>query len=466
MKFAFITPRYGGEFSTGAEHACRLLAEQICQASRRRRPDDHGARSQSCGRTNTPKDRPRPRRPGPSIRGERDAGASALNELGRRLRRASVSSRRANWVSQVGPWSSGLIEHIKRQHGAYDALVFFGLLHPMTVSGLEIAPERSILFPYLQLQPALRFGLWPDVALAASRGLLLRLRAASGPLLPRSRPAVRRGRRHRRRSAAAAELSAAPAGSLRTSSRPRTKPPPTRKRQSTKATWVVAACPFRRRHRLYGSFALYGGRVEPDNGCEEMLDYFDTYADTARDDAVARADGREDDDGAGRSRTCGMAGVLPDRERMMAYEAATSRLRPATDDLLAQSAARKPGRRNAGARQRRQRSSRRALPPRQRRAVLREPRRVRGGAAAVPANAATAPDAGRERTRVHPADTTDGTRCWGASSAWWEESGVRQRRQSRDPLLLPRRALRPETGRARASGSSLVLFRLRRVPIS
>jgi len=36
--------------------------------------------------------------------------------------------------------------------------------------------------------------------------------------------------------------------------------------------------PFRRRHRLYGSFALYGGRVEADNGSQEMLDYFDGYA--------------------------------------------------------------------------------------------------------------------------------------------------------------------------------------------
>ena len=31
MKFAFITPRYGAEFSAGAEHACRLLAEQIAK---------------------------------------------------------------------------------------------------------------------------------------------------------------------------------------------------------------------------------------------------------------------------------------------------------------------------------------------------------------------------------------------------------------------------------------------------
>jgi hypothetical protein len=31
VKFAFITPRYGAEFNTGAEHACRLLAEQIAK---------------------------------------------------------------------------------------------------------------------------------------------------------------------------------------------------------------------------------------------------------------------------------------------------------------------------------------------------------------------------------------------------------------------------------------------------
>ena len=44
-----------------------------------------------------------------------------------------------------------------------DALVFFGLCHPLTVSGLEIAPERSVLFPHLQLRPELRFDLWADV---------------------------------------------------------------------------------------------------------------------------------------------------------------------------------------------------------------------------------------------------------------------------------------------------------------
>jgi hypothetical protein len=28
---AFVTPRYGADIPSGAEHACRLLAEQVCE---------------------------------------------------------------------------------------------------------------------------------------------------------------------------------------------------------------------------------------------------------------------------------------------------------------------------------------------------------------------------------------------------------------------------------------------------
>ena len=31
MKLAFVTPRYGADITCGAEHACRLLAEQVCE---------------------------------------------------------------------------------------------------------------------------------------------------------------------------------------------------------------------------------------------------------------------------------------------------------------------------------------------------------------------------------------------------------------------------------------------------
>ena len=89
---------------------------------------------------------------------------SAFTDLARLLREGPrYRADELNWLRHVGPWSSGLLEHIKRQHRSYDALVFFGLWHPLTVNGLEAAPERSLLFPHLQLRPELRFELWADV---------------------------------------------------------------------------------------------------------------------------------------------------------------------------------------------------------------------------------------------------------------------------------------------------------------
>ena len=34
---------------------------------------------------------------------------------------------------------------------------------------------------------------------------------------------------------------------------------------------------FRRRHRLHGAIALYGGRIDPGKGCEELIEYFSAY---------------------------------------------------------------------------------------------------------------------------------------------------------------------------------------------
>jgi glycosyltransferase involved in cell wall biosynthesis len=92
--------------------------------------------------------------------------------------------------------------------------------------------------------------------------------------------------------------------------------------------------PFRRRHRLYGRIALYGGRVEPDNGCEEMLEYFDGYAAADGDASLVLM-------GVKMMKVpdapyLRQAGVLPERERMVAYEAADVTIAPASDDLTAQ----------------------------------------------------------------------------------------------------------------------------------
>jgi glycosyltransferase involved in cell wall biosynthesis len=91
--------------------------------------------------------------------------------------------------------------------------------------------------------------------------------------------------------------------------------------------------PFRRRHRLYGSLVLYGGRVEPDNGCEEMLEYFDSYAADDGDTALVLMGVKMMK--VPEAPYLRQAGVLPDRERMVAYEAADVTIAPGVDDPIA-----------------------------------------------------------------------------------------------------------------------------------
>ncbi len=336
MKFAFITPRYGAEFGTGAEHACRLLAEQI---AKRHDVDvlTTTARDSSQWKNDYTEgsDRVRGalvRRFAVSTIPER----SALNELARRLREGPrYRVDETNWVRQAGPWSSGLIEHIKRQHRSYDALVFFGLMHPLSVSGIEIAPDRSILFPHLHLRQELRFDLWADIlmwprAVGYFSSSERRLVHSYVGVVPQFEDVIGIG----------------------------VDPPPQQsypRHQQDPADVITEdesgsdddspidesylggrGIPFRRRHRLYDNFALYGGRVEPGTGCEEMLDYFDSFASGHVDDMRLVLMGVKMMT-VPEAPYLRLAGVLPDRERMTAYEAASITIAPGANDLLSQS---------------------------------------------------------------------------------------------------------------------------------
>jgi glycosyltransferase involved in cell wall biosynthesis len=338
MKFAFISPRYGADITSGADHACRLLAEQVCLRhdvdvlTTCARDSRHAISEYSEGA-----DR---------VRGVvvRRFAVSQTNEpqdlrplTDRLLDGPRTRADELDWVRRLGPWSPGLLDYLKRQHRTYDALVFFSLWHPTTVHGVQIAPDRSVLFPHLQLRPALRFGLWEEVlstprALGFLSATERRLASAYVRVTPEFEETVGVG----------------------------VDPPPHQsypRHQQDPADVVVAdtegtrvhpgddeseeiylegrGIPFRRRHRLYGRFALYGGRIEADNGSEEMLEYFDSYA-TADDDSTLVLMGARMMKTA-QERYLQLPGVLPDRERMVAYEAADVTIAPSADDLIAQS---------------------------------------------------------------------------------------------------------------------------------
>ena len=98
-------------------------------------------------------------------------------------------------------------------------------------------------------------------------------------------------------------------------------------------TSPAVECPFGAGIDCTSSFVFYGGRVLPDNGCEEMLDYFDSYAAT-NSEATLVLTGPELMS-IPEQPYLRMAGVLPERERMIACEAADVTLAPEPDDLAA-----------------------------------------------------------------------------------------------------------------------------------
>ena len=335
MKFAFVTARYGADITAGPDHACRVLAEQV---SSRHDVDvlTTCARNPQTWKNEYSEGTDRVR--GALVRRFAVSQTRDEHAFGQFAARVLAGPRsRADeleWLRRAGPWSAGLIDFIRRQHKSYDVLVFFSLCSPVTVTAAMLAPERTIVFPYLQLQPALRFDVGAEI-LSSVRGVGL----ISGTERHLLRSYMRVTPQHD--EVVGIGIDPSPEQSY-----PR--------HQQDPADVVVAdddmgaggeddvpasylegrGVPFRRRHRLYGPFALYGGRVEPNNGCEEMLDYFDTFAASDGDTSLALMGVKMmkvPDEPYIR-----LAGVLPERQRMIACEAADVTIAPSADDLVAQ----------------------------------------------------------------------------------------------------------------------------------
>ena len=336
MKFAFVTPRYGADISSGAEHACRLLAERVCE---RHEIDvlTTCARDPLTWRNEYTEASDRVR--GVLVRRfavNQTRDDDAFLRLSSRLF-AEPHSRadEEDWVGGLGPLSSGLISYLKRHHRSYDAVVFFSLYHATTVHGIAAAPARSVVFPYVRLDPALRFSIWSDVLgsaravgylSATERSLVhgyLRVFPATEEIvgIGVDIPARQTYPRHQQDPADTLSEHDDEGGTLQET-------------EQVPDYLAGRGIPFRRRHRLHGPFALYGGRVKSDNGCEEMLEYFGSFAAADSDAALVLM-------GVKLMKVpeepyIRMAGVVADRERMIAYEAAEVTLAPDPSDLLAQ----------------------------------------------------------------------------------------------------------------------------------
>jgi glycosyltransferase involved in cell wall biosynthesis len=312
VKLAFVVQRYGTEILGGSEYHCRLVAERLAE-THHVEVLTTCARDYITWRNQYPEGADRVR--GVTVRRfatSRTRDLDAFNKYSDWIfHHAHSHHDEMEWLKQQGPWSPGLLDYLEKHHQTYDVLVFFTYLYAPTVLGLQIAPSKSLLVPTTHDEPALGLRIYEQVFVNAAAiawnteverrfvSSRFHLRAlvedvvGCGVDLPESAPPADGG------------------------------PPPTPpdSREPLPPHLEGPANAFLRRHRMYGPFLLYGGRIDPGKGCEELLEYFNAYVNEGGDATLmlmgAKLMPLPDDP---RVR---FAGLLPDEERLHALEAAT-----------------------------------------------------------------------------------------------------------------------------------------------
>ncbi len=276
MKIAFVIQRYGAEILGGSEYHCRLIAERLA-VRHEVEVLTTCARDYITWENVYPEGADRVR--GVVVRRFANAHTRDIAAFNRYsdwiFHSPHVRDDEMEWLRQQGPWCPALLEFLERHHHDYDALIFFTYLYAPTVLGLQVAPERSILVPTAHDEPAIHLGIYREVFsapaaiafnTAVERQFLkgeFEIRAVAeetvgcGVDLPQ---APHRSRRDVEEQPAAEE------GDELADQAPRPRSP-----------LAARGAAFKRRHRLHGPFVLYGGRIEKGKGCEELVEYFSQY---------------------------------------------------------------------------------------------------------------------------------------------------------------------------------------------
>ena len=313
MKIAFIVQRYGAEILGGSEYHCRLIAERLAE-SHQVEVLTTCAREYTTWQNEYTEGVDRLRgvtvRRFPTVR-TRDI--ESFNKYSDWIfNNTHTRQDEMEWLKQQGPWAPALTEYLERHHQHYDILIFFTYLYATTVTGIRVAPSKSLLVPTAHDEPAIRLGIYDEVfssAAAIAWNTEVERRFVSG-------------RSHLRTVVedvvgCGVDL---PEGEAITADAERVVVAPS-SREALPPHLEGPANAFRRRHRAHGSFMLYGGRIDPGKGCEELLEYFKTYVEEGGESTLMLMGTKLmplPDDPRVR-----FAGLLPDAERLHALEAAT-----------------------------------------------------------------------------------------------------------------------------------------------
>ncbi|MEO5894592.1 MAG: glycosyltransferase family 4 protein [Vicinamibacterales bacterium] len=317
MKIAFVVQRYGVEILGGSEYHCRLIAERLA-------PRHHVEVLTTCAQDYITWENEYPegsdRIRGVTVRRFANAAQRDITAFNRYsewiFNHEHTREDEKEWLKQQGPWCPALQEYLERNHHQFDVLIFFTYLYAPTVLGVGVAPHKTILVPTAHDEPAIHLGIYRELfslpaAVAynteSERRFLtthFSIRAIEeetvgcGVELPHAQQYPR----DRVSPAAIADDEDDDSPSFR---------PHLAQRGAI----------FRRRHRLHGPIALYGGRIDPGKGCEELIEYFSEYVRDGGDASLVLMGVKLmplPDEPFIR-----FAGRLSDQERMQALEAAT-----------------------------------------------------------------------------------------------------------------------------------------------
>ncbi len=338
MKIGIVIQRYGAEVLGGAEQLCRQVAERLA-AQHQVDVLTTCARDYVTWKNEYAEGADRVR--GVTVRRFASSSArdqEAFNRFSEWIYRHPHSrADELEWLKQQGPWCPALVDYLRRHQHGFDVLIFFTYLYAPTVEGLTINPGKSVLVAMAHDEPAIRLEIFKDVFSrpAAICYLTESERRLVHDLFP-DRPLIEevvgmgvdipQMQRYPRISASADDEPVGDDGQEH-------GPADTGGATSTVAARRTAGVSdgssyltsrgvvFRRRHRLYGPLVLYGGRIDPGKGCEELIEYFSAYVKEGGEATLALMGAKLM--ALPEEPYIRFAGLLSDRERLQALEAAT-----------------------------------------------------------------------------------------------------------------------------------------------
>jgi glycosyltransferase involved in cell wall biosynthesis len=328
MKIGFIVQRYGTEILGGSEYHCRLIAERLA-------PKHHVEVLTTCAQDyitwkNEYAEGP-DRVRGVTVRrfaNARTRDIEAFNRYSEWIFTSAHSREdEMEWLKQQGPWCPALLEYLERHHQQYDVLIFMTYLYAPTVLGVRIAPHKSILVPTAHDEPAIHLDIYKDLfsapaAVAYNTDVERRFLTTHFSIRAVGEETVGCGvDLPFTKDGKDAKDAQEPAAPEMDEDDPLEPIPDDEQPPGYRPHLAGRGVLFKRRHRLHGPMALYGGRIDPGKGCEELIEYFSSYVQDGGDASLVLMGVKlmplpEEP-------FLHFAGRLPDNERLQALEAAT-----------------------------------------------------------------------------------------------------------------------------------------------